>query len=397
MSTFRRACSAAVLLAATSAAQSTIPSYKSYEDYCYQNPHAPTCIDGKPITLDDVTKNAKAWSDATKPLNQQPLLTTQQAPARHGAEPRREAVLPKRPATRFTNFDLRFAHPKPDVLIGIDIQSVLSSEFLREAFRQFASNFGAKLPAGEDVFAHAARVRGAVISVSKKDFLALVAGDVDSLMAQKRPKGYAIKRIAPDTVLIGSEGSLEAAVARMNTEAPAVPQYERARELARLNDIWISGSLESIAALDPEIAAAGGSSPIKNFSLGMTFLKDLRFQLELEATDAAGAARLLDSFKKSSMRGVRATLDGNSVRCAITIDHNRLDRLGTLLTDKSGPFAAFAQKFSALQPGAVVIQGQETRQQPREQPREQPSSHPGKAVILGLDDGPREVPLSPKP
>src|SRR5215472_3701108 len=79
------------------AQKSGIKSYSSYEDYCADNPHAPTCVNGKPMKFDA----------ANNPLLKGPqvqVLNTPQAKASSSQTP---------PATQAVRGP---AHPGPSIL-----------------------------------------------------------------------------------------------------------------------------------------------------------------------------------------------------------------------------------------------------------------------------------------
>src|SRR5437667_9842603 len=94
---------ALVSLPWTGSAQSSKPlSYKTQEDYCRDNPKMPTCIDGKPFKMLDLSKP--------------PTVTLLPPPNRAPASGARGTVR-SQPAAPVARADWRFSHASPALLV----------------------------------------------------------------------------------------------------------------------------------------------------------------------------------------------------------------------------------------------------------------------------------------
>jgi hypothetical protein len=138
----------------------------------------------------------------------------------------------------------------------------------------------------------------------------------------------------------------------------------------------------------PEAFAAFGqgispNTPVTRFKLGVSFQDQFRMDMFLETADPAAAAKILEAAQKGAPRGMKAAIEGNAVHYALVIDRDTaLQRFAGFMTDPIGK--QFAPLLSAA------------RQMAARQPATPARSAPGKIVIDGLDDGPREIPATPK-
>src|SRR5882724_4788317 len=89
-------------------------SYKTQEEYCADNPKAPTCIKMKPLTLEALNPGYKP---GYKPV-----------PRSSAATPRVAAVVAPAPAMIVLGEpDWRFAHTRADMLGGINVAGLVQS------------------------------------------------------------------------------------------------------------------------------------------------------------------------------------------------------------------------------------------------------------------------------
>jgi hypothetical protein len=378
--------SAVFLLGAIALAQ-PIPFYKDQEDYCYHNPQMPTCIKGKPLKIEDINgylyKPKNDQSSTTAPKAVQPPTPTSPSTA----TPRRsvdwQSMRVQRgrgsasPAViQIGELDWRFAHPHPDLLIGIDMENLLGSELMRTLLREWAGKLGATVQEQEKMLSGMSDVKRVLISIQNRDLLAMMIGKIDNVPVGVQLGGMKFTPISSDTVLMGTEAGSFGALTRLKLAALPDAQQQEPKLMARTYDFWVWGRADRLAGLG---AGASGNSPVKKIKLGVSFRDGFNLQMILDTTDPASAARLLATMQKTAPQGLLGAVEGNSVRYAMVLDRDAaLKRFAGLMTDSFGkqfaPLIAAARQISARQAAGA-----------------RPSS--GKIVIDGLDDGPKEVPL----
>jgi hypothetical protein len=355
-----------------------IKSWSSYADYCHDSPHAMTCHDGKPIDMSEALKQYE--------YHPKPEESTEQAPATARpvrTSPRLTTVSP-RPRARVGaspsmiqvgELDWRFAHPHPDLLIGMDLESLLRSDLMRTLLRDWAGKLGATPKEQDQMLAGLGDSKRLLISIFNKDVLAMMVGNIGNLPEGGLPGGLRFTRLSTDTVLMGSDGGSFGAMTRLKLPPSPNAQQEEPKLMARTHDFWIWGRPDRLAGPGPGTA---GTSPITKMKMGLTLRDGFNFQMILDTPDAASAARLLEGMQRTSPRGMKGAVEGNSVRYAMVLDRDAaLQRFAGFMTDSVGkqfaPLIAAARQMSARQPAT---------------PR--PA---GKIIIDGLDDGPKEVPV----
>ncbi len=356
-----------------------IKSWSSYEDYCHDNPHAMTCHDGKPIDMSEAVKQYE--------YHPKPQELTVQAPATGGparTTPRVTTVSPRPPRARVGaspsmiqvgELDWRFAHPHPDLLIGMDFEGLLGSDLMRTLLRDWAGKLGATPKEQDQMLAGLGDSKRLLISIFNKDVLAMMVGNVGSLPDGGLPGGLRFTRLSTDTVLMGSEGGSFGALTRLKLPPAPNAQQDEPKLMARTYDFWIWGRPDRLAGAG---RGTGGNSPITKMKMGLTLRDGFNFQMILDTPDATSAARLMEGMQKTSPRGMQGAVEGNSVRYAMALDRDAaLQRFAGFMTDSVGkqfaPLIAAARQMSA-------------RQSVTPRPA-------GKIIIDGLDDGPKEVPV----
>ena len=371
-------CSAALLFVSVALAQ-PIKSWSSYEDYCHDNPHAPTCHDGKPIDmsnalkqyeyhpkLGDSTTSAAASTRSVRPAPQVTTLSSRAPRSRASASPT---------VIQIGELDWRFAHPHPDLLIGMDLESLLGSELMCMLLRGWAGKLGATPKEQDQMLAGLGDAKRILISISNRDILAMMVGKIGNLPVGPQAGGLQFTRLSEDTALMGSEAGSLGALTRLKLAALPNPQQDEAKLMARTYDFWVWGRADRFAGLN---AASAGNTPVKKIKLGVSFRDGFNLQMILDTPDGASATRLLAEMQKGAPSGMTGAVEGTSVRYAMVLDRDRaLQRFAGFMTDSLGkqfaPLITAARQMSARSGGL------------------RPSA--GKIVIDGLDDGPKEVPL----
>jgi hypothetical protein len=374
----------AALLFGSIALAQPIPVYKDEFDYCYKNPNMPTCRDGKPIDVRaDMEKNMGQYlrgnANAVKPLTLPAAPQVQTAPTR--VTPQITRVPRGRPSAspamiQVGQIDWRFAHPHPDLLIGVDMENLLASDLMRTLLRDWAGKLGATPEEQDKMLAGLGDAKKLLISIYNREILAMMVGNVGNLPQGTQAGGLKFTRLSEDTALMGSEGGSSGALTRLKLAALPNAQQDEAKLMAGTYDFWAWGRADRLASVG---AGTSGNTPVKKIKIGVSLRDGFNLQFILDTPDAGSAARLLESMQKGTPRGMRGAVEGNSVRYAMVLDRDAaLQRFAGLMTDSVGkqfaPLIAAARQMSA---------------------RQGVSPRPaGKIIIDGLDDGPKEVPVA---
>ena len=407
---------AAVILARAILPAQDIPSYKSYEDYCAKNLNAPTCRDGKPIDVQkDMEKfrqdQLKGWcdvvpndpkcagitpakkSDATKP---RAVAHPRTAPAPANAEPvvpqasrPNEYQLPPpggRWAKKGTPSDVRLGEmdwrtvPKDsDLLIGIDMGSLAESDLAGALLREWTSKMGVT-PAEQDrLLETLGSVSQVVISIHGKEIVAIMIGRLDDLQEGAQLGGLKVARLSADTIALGSQWSLTWVRHRLHFPLEETPTLQASRELARTSQFWAVARSSAFAAFGQP---ASPNSPVKQIKFGVSLTDQFRMDIKIDTASPEAAEQLLESGQKGAPRDLRSSVEGSTAHFALVYDRNTtLARFGSFMTDSLG------KRFAPL-----VVTAREMAARNTAPPR----PAPGKVLIEGLDDGPKEVTMGKK-
>ena len=396
----------AVLSAAVMLAQ--IPVYNSNEDYCRDNPHAPTCKDGKPINVDESMKammdaHSKAWCEmspkdpacpgknsATPKAKVPAARTTRSEPqtvAASSTERTPETLSPlarhaKGSPTdiRLGELDWRLVQSNADLLVGINMASLLESELARTLIRQWTGKLGATAEEQDKLLASLADVTQTVISIQGKDVLAVLVGHLDDFPEEAQIGRLQTARISVDTVMLGSPAAITWARHRLNFGPPVSTSLKEAQQLAQTYHFWAWAKPSALAALGQ---GAGSSTSITKIKFGVNLKEQFRLDMILDTANAAIARKVLASSMKTAPREMQTSTEGASVHYALVLDRDvALTRFASFMTDSVGqqfaPLLAAARQMAAHRAPALA----------------RPS--PGKVVIEGLDDGPKTVTASTK-
>lgn len=371
--------SCAALFFGSIALAQPIPTYRDEYDYCEKNPHAVTCRDGKPINvMEEMQKNAAAMGLTTTI----PTTPARATPAR--VVPRSTRVAPRSVSSASPSviqvgaLDWRFVHPHAELLIGMDLENLLGSELMRTLLRDWAAKLGATPAEQEKMMAGLGTAKRILISISNKDMLAMMVGNIGNLTDGAGPQGVRVTRLSADTALMGTAGGTAGALTRMKLAAAPNAQQDEAKLMASTYDFWVWGRTDRLAGIN---GGARANSTVSKIKLGVSFRDGFNLQMILDTPDPSAAARLFEGMQKGAPRGMTGAVEGNSVRYAMALDRDAaLQRFGGFMTDSIGkqfaPLIAAARQMSAGQAGATA----------------RPSA--GKIVIDGLEDGPKEIPVS---
>jgi hypothetical protein len=239
---------------------------------------------------------------------------------------------------------------------------------------------GATSEEQERVLVSLTDVSEAVISARQNTFLAAMVGRLESFPERMRMGELEGMRVSPDTVIIGTHDALFWALHRLKFPATDSDGLNEAHMLAKTYQFWAWGRPAGLAAFG---AAAAGNGTVKNIRFGANLRDGFRMDMMLETTDPDSAARVLESTRKGAPREMQFAVEGNAAHLVVAYDRETtLRRFGGFLSDSIGkrfaPLVTAARNIAAQKPHAAA----------------RPA--PGKIVIDGLDDGPRQVSLGTK-
>ena len=234
-----------------------IPVYNSYEDYCRENPHAPTCKDGKPISMDESMKAvmANSWcgknpddamcpdkdstKNSTKPKAKVPAARATTSAPQTVVAPSPEPTQEMLPRTRRTKgspsdvrlgeWDWRLVEPNADLLIGINMASLAESELARTLIRQWTEKLGATAEEQDKLLAKLGDLTQAVISIHGKEILAVMMGRLDDFPEGAQVGGLQSMRVSVDTIAMGSPFALKFVRHRLSFPLSVTPPLKGAQ------------------------------------------------------------------------------------------------------------------------------------------------------------------------
>jgi hypothetical protein len=405
MSSISKILSMAVLSVVTVFAQS-IPSYSSYEEYCQKNPNAPTCRDGKPL---DVQKDMqKVWDGSLQGYcqkNPDSLMCggngdkqqSKPRPARaphaiQASQPNQAPVTPTTsyrmpaPGSRAARSDIRLGEldwriiPKDaDMLIGINMASLTESELAGALIREWSTRLGVTQVEQEALMATLGSVSQVVVSVHGKEILAALIGRVDDLQEGAQVGNFRVARLSADTIVMSDAWNLTWVRHRLHFPLDNAAALEEGQQLARTYHFWACAKPSAMAAFGQK---SDPNSPVRKVRFGVSLDKGFRMDMFLDTIGPEAAQHVLATSSKGAPRDLQSFVEGNTVHYVLALDKTQaLARFAPVISDSTGK--QFAQLLAAA----------------RELSRRTPGtarSSPGKVIIEGLDDGPREVAIPPK-
>jgi hypothetical protein len=324
-----------------------LKTYKTQEEYCADQPHAPTCTDGKPLKMLDLSKPVKLQPGSVLP-QQQRMRVIQPPVAQPLAKPLNLAP------------DWRFAHPRAELLGGINVESLLQSPTLRELLGQLAGPLQIKTADIDSALAKAHGVKQVWISLRSGDALFLLQGKLN--MPQgfiKLQNGMTYCSISDTAVLMGKQASVAAAVQRLKSPTPADPVVtSRMKNLSAENQLWLTAT----PALLKQAKPSPWTADLAGFSLGMQLRDGYRMEAILKCASLAAAHRVLASSQEhpplpdASMK-LDTRLEGSSVHFTLAIDKAHL--LQVIDKAMAGPMGQRLKAMAvvAQKPGTMTSQG----------------------------------------
>jgi hypothetical protein len=364
-------------------------------EMCRQDPANVLCNPGKPIEFQDL-KVAPA-----RPLPRPVAAETSRVTPAHVV-----------PATiDLTKVDWRFAHPKPDLLLSINVGSIVRSPFLaqslQESFNMTSDVDRAKIDLILKMVGTVERVQVSLHSTQVKndpDFLVLVTGHLDSMVRQmltQQSKGSAVvsREISSNAILFGKASLIDQAVRRMSgVTAPFI-----ANDLSS-SDLWIAGDTGLLKG-STNTPLPPGVDTLKRFSLGMNFRDPVELNINLSMLNEDGAEKMM------AMYNLLTAQAAQTPEAAVLVNASKVDRQGSEIHFRfSAPLAMLQSQMKSAGvgkgaagldlgagrlPALLGMLGMQPAAAPTATLGTSPApvvrQNPGKIMIYGLDDGPREV------
>jgi hypothetical protein len=293
--------------------------------------------------------------------------------------------------------DWRFADPTAMLIGGINIERLARSELIRGTLEQIRQ----RLPESQATLDKTLGPRPDISHVSfslrqngqDPDVLVLINGSMDeAAVAKALQSKLQVRRIDLNAVLLGNGPSLDAAVRRLSRPALPLqaPLFQQGKALAAAHDSWMAGSMPSVAQ------TAMLQAVVRGFSLGLDLRQDVRMELNVNFANAQLAQDIVQRVRASKADlPPGASLDihatGSAARFLFAMDGAHVQQ-AVADAMAGGLNAQLGSLFGApdfAQAGAA----------PAATPKPAPIPAPARksVVIYGLDDGPREVPLGPRP
>ena len=304
----------------------------SWQDACFKNPGLPYC-QGRDYAV-----------KRTPPAKASPTVVTNPG-----------AVTPRNPTPSLIvvgGLDWQFADPSADALIGIDFGALSASPIARDLIAQLSAKQDQKVIEGLSGLDQIA------ISIRDNRVVVLVTGRVTDAALPAPESGLKVAPLTGNAMLIGHPDAVDQAVQRIARKAPLSELVRSAGERQDKSDLWAIGSPRFIS---PEAVSAGVKRFDLTVSLRNRFASDLAFEF--------------DGIPKAGTILAAATVEGN-------VAHARMSMEPDEVRQKFGQIAAstVGQRLAALVQAAKYL----------------PVPNPTlpkrtKAVIYGLDGGPKEV------
>jgi hypothetical protein len=217
--------------------------------------------------------------------------------------------------------------------------------------------------------------------------VALITGQVDDKALVRALNGKAqVRRVDLENVLLGTGIELENAVGRMTRPAvaSALSVLHESKTLVDGHDFWIAGRIPRM----PQ--TAGVAEAIQGFALGFSMRRDLRLDVSLNMANAQMAEEMVAKARASMKETPEgASLDVAAQGKAVQLRFGMEGAKVLEAMSKAMPQSGFAEMFSGLGIGPASAPAGSSAPKPAA-----PAPVRKTAVIYGLDEGPREVPMT---
>lgn len=387
---------------------------------CKQDPNNVLCHPGEPDQFKMYRFNGTELVKPPSQASPQPVIPPVAQAARPAAT--RTPVKP----LDLSKVDWRFAHPKPDVLLSINLGNIVRSPFLRESLEQSFNMSSdadrAKLDAILKMVGSVDRMQISLAAAPPKeegpDYLILITGNLDPfvrlmLTQQSKDNKVVSREIAPNAILFGKVTAVDLAAQRMSgVTAPFI-----ADELSS-SDVWIGGDtrlLKSASGMSTSPLPLGLDT-IKRFALGLNFRDPVQLNANFSMLNETEAKKMLSMYQLLAaqaadspdsaelVKAAKASVEGAEVHfrfsASLSMLQGQMKKSGVGAAAasadvRSGALASLMSRFGmgAASGGSGAPQAAPSTAPSIALPAVQQAAPPapGKIMIYGLDDGPREV------
>jgi hypothetical protein len=422
----------ALLCCAAVAAQAQVKSYSSNEDYCADNPHAPTCSNGKPLKFDpknnpmlrQMERNCANFPD-TKECKQlcannpnckaaPSAANDKQTPQTRSAEAQQPSPapasayasrphsgpsiinIPGPPASASTTVttahtDWRFAHPHPDALIAINAAALRQSPTLRGLLTQLAPSVNMTPDDVDSALAQTGDVDQFFISMHGSDTLVVLqSGRINAPPAPVwLNNGMIAYGVSRNAIVLGHEPSAGAAAQRVHSGgSPLTVSQIKAQEAS---DIWIMGTRATLNQDNMQLFSL--CDGLSNYTLGVSLREGLKADLTLNYTTLAAARRTVAAIRGNPLPPewpvhLSGEMVGTVVHIKVVVQQGELSQAlaKALVAPAAKPFLdVIARRIQHS--GQMMVYGPDGSKAVHTIPAAPPP--PGKLVIYGMPGGPK--------
>jgi hypothetical protein len=200
----------------------------------------------------------------------------------------------------------------------------------------------------------------------------------------KKPNGMNFIQLDEQTLVLGDEASLHGAIDRRGQTAP-VPEalLARASAMAAVHDFWLIATVSPSAFQPANMKLGGLLSEIRGIDTGFSLRDGFRLELGLTTKTPDGAQEMSRMLSEQMKAALAMNLD----------DQQSADLLRKLEVNSDGTRLGVKIALTKEEVDRAIRTAQSHRQIARAPRAPLPDDQPKTIKILGLDDGPREIPL----
>ena len=410
-----------------------IKSYSSYEDYCADNPNAPTCSNGKPLKYDPknnpllrqiesscrnfpnsteckdwCAKNPDSCKGQPSGNSQQQSANTRQAQQKYAdgrasrsrtgpsiieiqtqpTEAQMAAV-----KTLGLHADWRFADPHAETLMGVDAAAVRQSPTLRAVLAQVAPALKMTPDDVETALAQTGDIDQLWLSMHAKEPVLVLQGR--HLIAPAGPtnmsNGMVIYGLARGVVLLGHPAPAAAAVQRLRSVSAVSAAALQMKAQGAESDVWVTGTRAALS--EAKVPLTNLTGDLSGYVLGVSLRDGVKAELKLNYATAAAARHALTEIRGTPLPPewpvhLSSEMVGTSVRLKVAVAQAEIAKaLDKALVAPAAKPVLEMIAHSVQRSGEVMIYGSDAPRAIHATPNTTPA--PGKLVIYGLPGGPK--------
>ena len=321
----------------------------SWQDACFKNPALPYCKERdfaiKPVRPSKAAPDVLRNPSPSMPGSAMPVLIT------------------------LDGMDWRFADPSADAVAGISFRRVSASPIARSLMTRLGASQGLTEAGMKKVFAGLSAMDQVAISVRDDQIVLQFTGNVTVSTFPVLEAGWKAVPAGPGATLVGHAEAVDQALQRVGMKGPLTELTRLAEQQQANADFWMTGSGKLTG---PEAVSAG----VKRFSLTASFGDRLTSDTVIEFSGVPDA----NAVRMWSARVGAVTINGNTIRTGISLEAAEVQqKLDEIIDSPLGRHLGMLVKAARYLPAGEATATENT-----------------KAVIYGLEGGPREVDLGRK-